>query len=37
MSNSIICVGFCCVDVLVRGMHKIDRSQEHIPADNITI
>lgn len=37
MSKNIICVGFCCVDVLVRGMHEIDRSKEHIAADNITI
>lgn len=35
--TDVVCIGFCCVDVCVRGMKEIDRSRELIPADNITI
>ncbi len=37
MSDTVVCVGFCCVDVLVRGLGDIDRTKELIPADKVTM
>ena len=37
MEQEVLCIGFCCVDVLIRGLGEIDRSQESIPAEKITM
>ncbi len=37
MEQEVLCIGFCCVDVLIRGLGEIDRSREGIPAEKITM
>lgn len=37
MEQEVLCIGFCCVDVLIRGFGEIDRSREGIPAEKITM
>ena len=37
MTDSVICIGFCCVDVLVRGLKAINKEQEQMPVDKITL
>ena len=37
MDQEVVCIGFCCVDVLIRGLGEIDRSREGIPAEKITM
>ena len=37
MEQEVLCIGFCCVDVLIRGLGEIDRSREGIPAEKISM
>lgn len=37
MEQEVLCIGFCCVDVLIRGLKEINRKEESIPVDKITM